>query len=109
MLLGFLVAGLWSTSAKAEDYTLVSNSALQSQHDWDHIGMSFVVQTASYGFFRKALKMKKEEAILFSLVTSTMVTSIYSLQNNSNTLGRDIGMNFLGAALSVGTCLVFDF
>jgi EamA domain-containing membrane protein RarD len=73
-----------------------------------------MVQTASYGLFRKGLKMNKAESLAFSLATSLMVTTLYSLSNGSSqtpgSLGRTMQMNAIGMGLSAVTCgLVFDF
>lgn len=91
------------------EYTIVNTSALDVTHTWDHIGTSFAIQTVSYGFFRKVAKMSRPQAILFSLTATMIGTSLYSVSNNNPNLGRDIGLNAIGAGLSVGTCLVFDF
>ena len=96
---------LFVSSAQAIDPTL------QYEHDWSHIGGAFMVQTVAYQTYRKGLKLNKGEALLFSLITTTMITTVYSLTNNvnPNDMGRTMGMNAIGAGLAAGISLTFDF
>jgi len=99
--------------AKAESgYTLVPNSALQSQHDWDHIGISYAIQTFNYGFAKKALRFDTVDSFIFSLFMTTAITTMYGVMETGPGQPfptHDLGTNALGAVLSVGTCLFFDF
>ena len=98
--------------AYSEDgYITLPQASVQSQHDWNHFGNAFVVQTISYGIYRKAIGMDKVPAFLFSLTTTFIFTTVYSLNNDIKPaqMPHEIAVNMLGAAASAGTCLVFDF
>jgi hypothetical protein len=88
-----------------------ADPVLQYHRDWSHIGNSFAVQTVMYGVFRKGVGMNKWQATGFSLVSTLMITTLYSLNNNihPDVMPRTVGMNAIGMALSAGTCIAFDF
>lgn len=93
------------------DYVLVERSALESQHDWDHIGIAFTTQVISYGLAKKALRMNRLDACIFAFTATLIATSVYSLASaNKDNLfsGRELGMNVLGAGLGATAVLVFE-
>jgi len=92
--------------------TAWSNDPVYQYHrNWSHIGNSFALQTVMYGVFRKGVGMNKWEATGFSLVSTLMLTTLYSLNNNvhPDNMGNTVLMNSIGMGLSAGTCLAFDF
>lgn len=107
----FLLA--WHKNAWADGYSLVSNSALQSQHDWNSIGLSYGIFMLSFGASTAALKFKPWDARFFSFVATMIAMSVYSMNSNGPNApllnGHDIAMNALGALSAAATTWVFHF
>src|SRR5271165_5066095 len=78
LILGIILALTVHKNAYADNYTLVNSDALASQHAWDHIGMSYMVQTVLYGFSRRAFHFDRTDALIFSLVGTMMVNGLYA-------------------------------
>jgi hypothetical protein len=81
-------------------------------HDWDHFGTSFAVQTVTYGLSKKAFRMSRTDALIFSFVATTMITTMYqivAMPQNTAIDGHTLLMNTLGSAAAVGTCIAFEF
>lgn len=76
-----------------------------------HFGISYAMQTTTYGFARKAFRMEKTDALIFSLFSTVLLTTAaeYMGGPNSHFDGGDIQANILGAGVSAGTVLMFDF
>lgn len=74
-----------------------------------HFGVSYALQTWMYGFSRKAFRLNKTEALIFSVFTTlTVTTAVEYLPGQTFDTG-DIKANALGIGASVGTILMFDF
>lgn len=74
-----------------------------------HFGVSYALQTWGYGFSKKALRLSKTEAIIFSVFTSLIVTTAVEYMPGNQFDGRDILANTLGIGAATGTILMFDF
>lgn len=76
-----------------------------------HFGVSYAAHTLVYGLSKKAFRMKRTDALIFSLFTTILVTTAaeYMGGPKSRVDGGDIKANILGSALSAGTILMFDF
>ena len=103
---------LLSTTAYAE-YQLVPSSSLQSQHDWEHFGLSYAIFMTSYGISNQAFKFSPQDARIFSFMATFMATSLYGMGAGGpgapllNT--HDVTINMLGAATAALTTHVFKF
>jgi len=99
LLLVFIML-IHSTILKADD------------HDWSQFGNSALLQTDTYGFSKKALKMKTGEAMFFSAVVTFSLTSMYSVLSTGPGQpypAKDMGYNLLGQAAALGLCYSFEF
>jgi hypothetical protein len=76
-----------------------------------HFGVSYALQTGMYGLSKKAFRLKRDEALVFSIVTTLLVTSAaeYMGGPNSKVDGKDILANGLGIGAASATILMFDF
>lgn len=73
-----------------------------------HFGISYAAQTFTYGFAKKALRLNKTEALIFSAF-AVLVISTAKEYTDSRVDGRDILANSLGTAAASATILMFDF
>lgn len=74
-----------------------------------HFGVSYALQTWTYGFSKKALRLTKTEAMIFSVFTSLIVTTAAEYTYGNRFDGRDILANSLGIGAASATILMFDF
>lgn len=76
-----------------------------------HFGLSYAMHTTTYGFARKAFRLEKKDALIFSLFSTVLLTTAaeYMGGPGSKVDGGDIKANVLGAGISAGTILMFDF
>lgn len=76
-----------------------------------HFGISYAFQTFTYGFSRKAFRLDKTDAMVFSIFTSIVLTTAaeYMGGPESRFDGNDIKANVLGIGAASGTILMFDF
>ena len=102
---------LIAAQGQASDYTLVRTDALESTRAWDHFGTSFAINTIMYGLAKKAFKMERRHAVLFSVMSTFMITTVYSLAGNNQAerVKQDLLYNAIGIGLSAGATFVFEF
>jgi hypothetical protein len=76
-----------------------------------HFGVSYAAQMVTYGLAKKALRLNRKQALIFSLFTTILVTTAaeYMGGPGSRVDGGDIKANILGAGAAAGTVLMFDF
>ena len=74
-----------------------------------HFGVSYALQTGMYGISKKALRLSKGEAIVFSLFATMLVTTAAEYMPGQKFDGKDILANGLGATTATATILMFDF
>lgn len=76
-----------------------------------HFGVSYALQTGMYGFSRKALRLDKTDALIFSMFTVALITTAaeYMGGPQSRVDGGDIKANLLGVGASALTIRMFDF
>jgi hypothetical protein len=79
-----------------------------------HLGISYALNTAFYGFNKKALKMDTKNALLFSAFTTLALGFTKEMMDavergDERFDSHDFFYDVLGTGLSVGTCLVFEF
>lgn len=74
-----------------------------------HFGASYALQTWTYGFSRKAFRLNKTEALIFSVFTSLIVTTAVEYMPGQTFDVGDIKANALGIGASVLTIKMFDF
>jgi hypothetical protein len=74
-----------------------------------HFGVSYAIQTGMYGLSRKAFRLSKGEALVFSLFTTMLFTTAAEYMPGNQFDGKDILANGLGAVTASATILMFDF
>lgn len=74
-----------------------------------HFAASYALQTWMYGFSKKALRLKKGEAMLFSAFTSLIVTTAVEYMPGNQFDSKDILSNSLGIGAASLTVIMFDF
>jgi len=76
-----------------------------------HFGVSYAFQTTMYGFSKKAFRMEKTDALIFSAFTTILLTTAaeYMGGPGSRVDGGDIKANILGTGAASATILMFDF
>lgn len=76
-----------------------------------HFGVSYALQTGLYGLSKKAFRLKKGDALIFSIFTAAVLTTAaeYMGGPNSRVDGGDIKANLLGIGAAAITISVFDF
>lgn len=74
-----------------------------------HFGVSYALQTGLYGFSKKALRLDKTDAIIFSMFTTMLVTTAAEYMPGQHFDGKDILANGIGATTATATILMFDF
>ena len=87
------------------------NAAYAETDKVAHFGVSYALQTATYGFSRKAFRLDKTDAMVFSVFTSILLTTAaeYMGGPGSHFDGGDIKANVLGVGAASATILMFDF
>lgn len=88
--------------------------SLKSQADQNldkvaHFGLSYALQTGTYGLAKKAFRLEKRDAILFSVFASLLVTTSVEYMPGNNFDTGDILANGLGIGAATATILMFDF
>lgn len=73
-----------------------------------HLGVSYMINTASYGIYRRAFGLNQGDALWMSMAT-TMLIGLTKEALDAKPDGHDVFANGIGTVLSVGTVLVFDF
>lgn len=77
-----------------------------------HLGTSYAIQTATYGLAKKAFRMKRTDAVIFSAFATFLIGFTKEVLD-SGKYGKldagDIAANALGQGLAVGTIFMFEF
>lgn len=73
-----------------------------------HLGVSYAINTISYGLVKGAFRLDRTQALVVSAFTTLLVGAVKESMDRDFDAG-DMGHNILGTALSVGTVLVFEF
>lgn len=80
-----------------------------------HFGMSYAINTFSYGLAKEALRMDKTDAIIFSVGLTLMAGAIYKFMEltpdgqGSSTIPKAMLYNALGSGAFVATSYMFKF
>jgi hypothetical protein len=74
-----------------------------------HFGVSYALQTGMYGLSKKAFRLEKNEALLFSIFATMLVTTAAEYMPGQKFDKRDILANGLGVGAASATILMFDF
>jgi len=74
-----------------------------------HFGVSYALQTWGYGFSKKALRLNKTEALIFSVFTVLIVTTAVEYMPGNTFDSKDILANGIGVGAASATILMFDF
>ncbi len=74
-----------------------------------HFGASYALQTGMYGLSKKAFRLSKGEALLFSIFATALITTSIEYMPGNNFDSRDILANGLGIGAASATILMFDF
>ena len=74
-----------------------------------HFGVSYALQTGMYGLSKKALRLDKDEALIFSIFATMLVTTAAEYMPGNQFDGKDILANGLGVTAASATILMFDF
>lgn len=87
---------------------LFSPSAKADTDSFAHFGVAYAAQSFTYGFAKKALRLTKAEALVFSAFTTFVLTTAKEY-TDVRVDGRDIKHNAIGIAAASVTILMFDF
>jgi len=74
-----------------------------------HFGVSYALQTGLYGLSKKAFRLSKNDALLFSIFASVLITTSVEYMPGNNFDSKDILANGLGIGAASATILMFDF
>lgn len=82
-----------------------------------HLGVSYALNTFTYGFATRALHFNRRDALIFSAVSTLMIGAMWEVVEAGPGPNPGFGDNFkrsmlrnaLGTGLSAGTVLMFDF
>jgi predicted small secreted protein len=74
-----------------------------------HFGVSYALQTGMYGLSKKAFRLKKSDALIFSIFATMLVTTAAEYMPGQKFDKRDILANGLGVGAASATILMFDF
>lgn len=74
-----------------------------------HFGVSYALQTGLYGFSKKAFRLEKTDAIIFSMFTTMLITTAAEYMPGQKFDSKDILANGIGATTATATILMFDF
>lgn len=74
-----------------------------------HFGVSYALQMGTYGIAKKALRLDPDEALLFSIFTTMLVTTAAEYMPGQRFDGKDILANGLGVGAAAITIKMFDF
>lgn len=86
--------------------------ALTAQAETDkvaHFGVSYALQTGMYGLSKKAFRLNKTEALIFSIFTTALITTAAEYMPGNKFDSRDILANGIGIGAASATILMFDF
>ncbi|NBP13537.1 hypothetical protein EBU95_03945 [bacterium] len=73
-----------------------------------HFGLSYAIQTGTYGVFKHTLKLEKPQSVMISFLTTVLITSAKEGFDSKGDYG-DVFANVLGASAASATILMFDF
>lgn len=91
---------------------LILLSALTGRAETDkvaHFGVSYALQTWTYGFSKKALRLTKGEALIFAAFTTVVITTVAEYMPGNRFDSKDILANGIGVGAASATILMFDF
>lgn len=74
-----------------------------------HFGTSYALQMLTYGFSKKALGLKKSDAMIFSAFASFVIMTSLEYMPGQRFDGKDILANGIGVGAASATILMFDF
>lgn len=76
-----------------------------------HVGLSYTLQTVFYGFNSKVLHLAPLQAEGLALLETLSIGLTYKLMEGASDtdINTAMGRNTLGAALAIGTHIVFKF
>lgn len=74
-----------------------------------HFGVSYALQTGLYGLSKKAFRLEKTDAIIFSMFATMLFTTAAEYMPGQTFDSKDILANGLGATTATATILMFDF
>ena len=90
-------------------FTLCSGAFAIERDKAAHFGVSYALQTGMYGLSKKAFRLKRDEALVFSIVTTLLVTTAVEYMPGNQFDSKDILANGLGIGAASATILMFDF
>lgn len=73
-----------------------------------HFGISYAIQTASYGIIKQNFNIKKPYALLASFVFTVLVTTAKEM-SDPHFDKKDVFANVLGATAASASIVLFDF
>ncbi len=95
---------------------LAHASDLETTRGAAHIGVSFALETLTYGFYSKAFTMPRPQALYFSILTTIVIGLTYKEMELMNTpgkgsgdLGRSMLQNAIGTGIAVGGICVYQW
>ena len=90
---------------------LLALFSLPARADTDkaaHFGVAYAAQSLTYGFAKKAFRLNRTEALIFSAFTVLVVSTAKEVTDRKFDAG-DVRANMLGIATASATVLIFDF
>lgn len=117
LVLVFAVAfilSIWASPARAEQGGL---SDQDDVHLAAHIGMSYAINTFTYGIATRAFRFERNDALVFSAASTLIIGAMWKLLESGAATNPNFGQDFktsmvrnaAGVALSAGTVLMFKF
>lgn len=85
-------------------------SRSEMTHLGAHVGMAYLVNTVSYAFYRKTIRLTTWESLAYAAFTTVVVGFAYKvIENNGNSFdaGPSLGKNLIGIGASTLTVVVF--
>lgn len=89
-------------------FALFSAPVKADTDSFAHFGVAYAAQSFTYGFAKKALRLNRTEALIFSAFTTFVLTTAKEYTDR-RVDGRDIKHNAMGIAAASATILMFDF
>jgi hypothetical protein len=73
-----------------------------------HFGLSYALQTGTYGIFKNTLKLEKPHCLVLAFLTTVLITTVKE-SFDSNIDRGDIVANVLGASAASASIIIFNF
>jgi len=100
---------LSSTFSYSKDYTLINNADLNNMKGWNEVSRAFIINTVAYGILVQLLKSDVENALIASVITTIVLSSLLIISDSRNNAGGSVLNSAIGIGASSACVLVFEF